>query len=115
MIVLKYISYTIGIAGVAIITWGTIITFLRLLRCEFYRIKGNRMCLLRHQLRRDFGSYILLGLEFLIVADIIMTFLEPTLMEMALLGSIVVIRTIISYFLNKEIEVFEKSFKTEVE
>ena len=41
-------------------------------------------------------------LEFLIAADIIHTIVKPTLEELAILGSIVIIRTIISYFLGKE-------------
>jgi uncharacterized membrane protein len=44
-----------------------------------------------------------LGLEFLIAADIIRTIIRPTLEELAILGGIVVIRTVISYFLGKEI------------
>ena len=55
-------------------------------------------------LRNHLGSYLLLGLEFLIAADIIKTIQRPTLEEMAILGSIVVIRTVISYSLNREME-----------
>jgi uncharacterized membrane protein len=42
-------------------------------------------------------------LEFLIAADIIHTIVEPTLKELAILGGIVVIRTIISFFLGREL------------
>jgi len=43
-----------------------------------------------------------MGLEFLIIADMIRTVINPTLQELAVLGSIVVIRTIVSYFLDRE-------------
>ncbi|MBU5366017.1 DUF1622 domain-containing protein [Enterococcus devriesei] len=49
------------------------------------------------------GSYILLSLEFLIVADIIETIVNPTFQDILKLALIVLIRTVISYFLNKEI------------
>jgi uncharacterized membrane protein len=43
-----------------------------------------------------------LGLEFLIAADVVRTIIQPTLMELAILGSIIAIRTAISFFLNME-------------
>ena len=50
------------------------------------------------------GAYLLLGLELLIASDILKTVLEPSLDELAILGGIVVLRTILSVFLNKEIK-----------
>lgn len=54
--------------------------------------------------KNSLGTYILLGLEILICADIIESILNPTFHDIIVLASIVVIRTVISYFLNKEIE-----------
>ena len=42
------------------------------------------------------GTYLLLGLEIMIVADIIKTVLNQTREELIFLGGIVVIRTILS-------------------
>ena len=51
----------------------------------------------------DFPSCLLLmGLEFMIGADIVRTLIRPSLQELAVLGSMVAIRTVISFFLNKE-------------
>lgn len=50
------------------------------------------------------GTYILLGLEILIAADIIESIMNPTLEDILVLAAVVVIRTVISYFLGKEIE-----------
>ena len=56
-------------------------------------------------LRRDLGRAILLGLEVLIVADIVRTIIvEPTLESVAVLGAIVVIRIVLSFSLEVEIE-----------
>lgn len=52
-------------------------------------------------------TYLLLGLEFLIASDILKTVLEPTMNELIILGGIVVVRTILSVFLNKEIKELE--------
>jgi uncharacterized membrane protein len=57
------------------------------------------------QLREDVGRVILLGLEVLIIADIIRTIVvEPTLESVAVLGSIVVIRILLSFSLEVEID-----------
>jgi uncharacterized membrane protein len=56
-------------------------------------------------LRRDLGRCILLGLEVLIVADIVRTIIvDPTLESVAVLGSIVVIRILLSFSLEVEID-----------
>jgi len=100
--IVNQISTIIGIAAVLIITWGAIIIFCNLIKLEVSRFKGHKPYYERAVLRHRFGSYLLLGLEFLIAADIILTITHPTLEEIAILASIVVIRTIISYFLDKE-------------
>ena len=55
--------------------------------------------------RSELGRAILLGLEFLVAADIINTVaVEPTLGSLAVLGGIVLIRTFLSFSLEVEIE-----------
>jgi uncharacterized membrane protein len=55
--------------------------------------------------RSDLGRSILLGLEFLVAADIIGTVaIEPTLDSLAVLAGIVLIRTFLSFSLEVEIE-----------
>jgi uncharacterized membrane protein len=55
-------------------------------------------------LRRNLGRSILLGLEVLIVADIVRTIIvDPTLESVAVLGAIVVIRILLSFSLEVEI------------
>ena len=57
------------------------------------------------KLRERLGRAILLGLEFLVAADIIATVLiDPTLESAATLGLIVVIRTFLSWSLEVELE-----------
>ncbi len=51
------------------------------------------------------GKALMLGLEFLVAADIIRTVaLEPTLMNVAILGLLVIVRTFLSWSLVVEIE-----------
>ena len=55
--------------------------------------------------RERLGQAILLGLEFLVAADIIGTVaVDPTIRNVGILGAIVVIRTFLSFALEVEIE-----------
>lgn len=57
-----------------------------------------------HALRADLGRAILLGLEFLVIADIIGTVaIEPTLQNLGVLAVIVAIRTLLSFALELEV------------
>jgi uncharacterized membrane protein len=57
-----------------------------------------------HELRADLGRAILLGLELLVIADIIGTVaIEPTLKNLGVLAVIVVIRTVLSFTLELEV------------
>jgi uncharacterized membrane protein len=57
-----------------------------------------------HELRADLGRAILLGLEFLVIADIIGTVaVEPTLHNLGVLAVIVAIRTLLSFALELEV------------
>ena len=56
-------------------------------------------------LRQSFGGVILLGLEILVAADLVRTVaVQPTLESVTVLGAIVLIRTILSFSLETEIE-----------
>lgn len=58
-----------------------------------------------HRYKSKLGSSLLLGLEILVAADVIRTVaLEPTLLNVSVLGILVVIRTFLSWSLMVEIE-----------
>lgn len=104
MIIIHYLSLAIGVAGIAVLTWGSLVTFIQLVHVEYLGVRGKNVCRKREHIRHHLGTYILMGLEFLIAADLIRTLIRPTLQELAVLGSIVAIRTVISYFLNREMQ-----------
>ena len=57
-----------------------------------------------NQIRLYLGRYLALGLEFQLGADILSTAVAPTLDDVILLGAIATIRTVLNYFLSKELE-----------
>lgn len=92
----------IEVAGVGVIAAGAASTLLIFL----YRVaKREDMVASIASFRSSFGRAILLGLEFLIAADIIHTVaVRPTLESVAVLAGIVAIRTFLSFSLELEIE-----------
>ena len=101
-LVLHWIARAIEIAGIAVIVIGAVaatVTYLR--QGGSIGAAGEP----HDQYRSSMGRSILLGLEFLVAADIIGTVaIEPTLNSLAVLAGIVLIRTFLSFSLEVEIE-----------
>ncbi len=55
-------------------------------------------------IRLHLGRFLALGLEFQLASDILATAVAPTFEEVQLLAAIAVIRTVLNYFLQKELE-----------
>jgi uncharacterized membrane protein len=87
--------------GIAIIVLGAAAATLHFL----WQAARGELAAAYHEYRANLGRAILLGLEFLVAADIIGTVaVDPTLRNLAVLGGIVVIRTFLSFALQVEIE-----------
>lgn len=104
MQLLHHLSFAIGVLGVSVIGLGVLGGLVRFVRSEFAAARGVDVYAARRQLRHSLGYYLLLGLEFLIAADIIDTLMKPDPRELITLGAIVAIRTVISFSLNAELK-----------
>ena len=98
---IHWVTRGIEVIGIAIIVVGALGALARFAPGVVTGGAGSRIS----DLRSDLGRSILLGLEFLVAADIINTVaIEPTLESLAVLGGIVLIRTFLSFSLEVEIE-----------
>ena len=99
-----WVHRIVEIAGTAIIVvgaFGSLLVFLLAL----VRRTGTREAQVA-AFRSSLGRSILLGLEFLVAADIINTVaVEPTIQSLLVLAGIVLIRTFLSFSLEVEIYV----------
>ena len=102
--VITVIVLVITVISVSVVVYGALIAFVGIIRAELYRFKWKYDIMRLRVIRADLGTYLLLGLELLIAADILKTILEPGFSELLILAGIVILRTVLSYFLNKEIE-----------
>jgi len=97
-----WITHAVEIAGIAIIVTGA---FGSLAAFLWAMLRGGERRTSVGAFRSNLGQSILLGLEFLVAADIINTVgVEPTLSSLAVLAGIVAIRTFLSFSLEVEIE-----------
>ena len=101
---LNILATIISVVSLLIVTYGALVAFIAFITNELKRFTGQYSQVNIRRLRAELGTYLLLGLELLIASDILKTVLEPSLDELAILGGIVVLRTILSVFLNKEIK-----------
>ena len=98
---LHWIASIVEVLGVAVIIGGVIVASVWSMR-QMYRGEWHGAF---RSYRANLGRGILLGLEFLIAADIIgMVAIVPTLDRLAVLGLIIVIRTFLSFSLQIEID-----------
>lgn len=90
----------VDVAGVALIVIGLVLTTLRFLG----RSRGGAAGAYQRY-REGLGRTLLLGLEFLVAADVIRTVaVTPTFRSVGILAVIVAIRTFLSWTLELELE-----------
>ncbi|MGO4388768.1 DUF1622 domain-containing protein [Microvirga sp. 2YAF29] len=99
---LRLITRMIEVGGIAVIVLGILGASVVIVR---QLLQGGPPAGAFNLYRSNIGRAILLGLEFLVAADIINTVaIEPTLESLMILGGIVIIRTFLSFSLEVEIE-----------
>jgi uncharacterized membrane protein len=99
---MDHVAQGFEVLGVAILAVGVIWSFVLAVvagRRSGWSVKTYQV------LRQAFGGTLLLGLEVLVAADLVRTIaVSPTLDNVLVLGLIVVIRTVLSFSLETEIE-----------
>jgi uncharacterized membrane protein len=95
------VVHAFEVAGVGILGVGFLVALLGAARALS---RGERRTAYE-QARQNVGRAILLGLEVLIIADIVETItIDPTLESAAALGLIVLVRTFLSFSLEVELD-----------
>lgn len=95
--------------SVLVIIYGVIMQFIGFIISEL-TAKDRSVAVEKVTMLKNFlDTYILFALEILIGADIIESILDPSIDHILSLAALVIIRTIISYFLNKEIKSEDKN------
>ena len=98
---MEHVVHGFEIVGIAVLAVGSIVGIVRgaaVLR------QGDEHAAYR-RVRHDIGQSILLGLEILIIADIVLTItIDPTLESALALALVVLVRTFLSFSLEIELD-----------
>lgn len=98
--VMLYIQHTISFIGVLVILTGILLALAQYIRYFFsHQVNGPDI----NTIRSNLGRVLILGLEFIVAADLINTTTTPDYYSVGILACIVAIRTVLSYTLSREI------------
>ncbi len=89
-----------------VVSFGALQAITSVIKLIFERAAGE---LQGREIWLRFATWILLALEFALAADIVRTAVAPTWEDISKLAVIATIRTMLNYFLAKDIMAFDKS------
>lgn len=88
-------------AGALIIFVGAVLATVGFGRAVLARHESDQAFV---RVRLGLGRYLTLGLEFQLASDVLSTAIAPTFSEIGKLAAIAALRTVLNYFLAREIE-----------
>ena len=100
------IALAVEVSATLIIAFGAIEAFVAALRSFFFKEPHIGW---RRGIWLNFAMWLLLGLEFELAADIIRTAISPTWADLGQLAAIAGIRTVLNYFLEKDLEEYKRA------
>ena len=95
----EWVKLAVELCGVLVIAWG-VTASLWLYASRIFTKRQQDFAALRLSLAR----YLIVALEFQLAADIISTAIAPDWDQIGKLGAIATIRTVLNYFLEREID-----------
>ena len=98
-----FIQHSISFFGILIILAGILLAFYRFVIYFFHIRKNINPPIKINFIRLDLTRTLILGLEFIVAADLIATTTAPDYYSLGIVAIVVVIRTILSLSLNREI------------
>ena len=101
-LVLFAVQRTVSIIGILIILSGVVLAL-----CQYLYFSFSGMLLKEegkiNVIRSNLGRILILGLEFIVAADLIGTTTTPDYYSVGMLAIIVAVRTLLSFSINKEL------------
>lgn len=99
VLVLEIFVQYFEIVSALIIIYGGLRTMYKIVDIEVFKRPGSYQ-----KVRREFTDRIILGLELLIIADLLETLRRQSLEDLLLVGAVVLVRILLSHFLSREEE-----------
>jgi uncharacterized membrane protein len=103
-LILEWLAVAIDLVGALIMIWAFVTSVVGLLRGSI--IGGDAHSRIRNLqvVRCGLGVKLVFALGLMIISDLLHTIISRSVDDLILVGGLVVIRTVIGYFLNREIQ-----------
>jgi len=102
-LVLEWLAVVIDLTGALIMVWAFVAAVIAVLRSAFSAGDEHSRIRSMQVARCGLGVKLVFALELMIISDLFHTIISRSVDDLILVGGLVVIRTAIAYFLNKEI------------
>jgi len=104
--VFEWTALTIDVVASAIMVWAFLVSLIGFLSASFGGAPSERIRRLQI-VRCGLGIKLVFALELLIISDLLHTVVSRTIDDLMFLATLVLIRTIVAYFLGREIQEVE--------
>ena len=104
----SYVALVIECGAVLVVSFGAVQAFMAVVAAILQGAAGETQ---GRQIWLRFATWILLALEFALAADIVRTAVAPTWEDITKLAVIATIRTMLNYFLAKDIASFDAQLR----
>jgi uncharacterized membrane protein len=101
-----FIALAIEAAAVIVVSYGAVQALAGVVASAFSRVADEMR---GREIWLRFATWILLALEFALAADLVRTAVAPTWDDISKLAVIATIRTMLNYFLAKDIAEFDRA------
>ena len=112
--ILHILKGIIALVGTVVILIGVFISAYQFAYMKVFPGQAHKKGWGIELIRRDLGLTIVLGLEFIIAADVISTISAPDYYSVGILAIVVMIRTFLSYSLSREINELPAGQKSKI-
>ena len=99
---LQIFEWVFETIGTTIIIYGGLKATVQIFLSETQKKSRNL-----EKIRKELTNRILFGLEFYIVVAVLATLRDPNIQDLTVLGTVVLIRTVLGYFLSREVKEYQ--------
>ncbi len=101
---LEWFAVVVDLTGALIMIWAFVAAVFGLVMGSFRAADASSRIHNMQVVRCGLGVKLVFALELMIISDLLVTIVSRSIDDLILVGGLVVIRTVIGYFLSKEIQ-----------
>jgi uncharacterized membrane protein len=101
--IVEWLALAVDVVASLIMVWAFLVAVYGFVMGSFGGTPAERIRLLQ-VVRCGLGIKLVFALELMIISDLLHTVVSRTMDDLLFLGALVLIRTIVAYFLNREIQ-----------